>query len=78
MNVCVSGWVTLLYSRKLTEHYKPAMTEQIKLKNYIWTYQGLFSRSRSINFDSFLRPNRNSLGMLEKERIKTIQSEGLC
>ena len=24
-------WVTLLYSRKLTEHYKPAMMEKIKI-----------------------------------------------
>ena len=28
--VCVCDWVTLLYSRKLTEHYKPVIVEKIK------------------------------------------------
>ena len=27
---CMCEWVTLLYSRKLTEHYKPAIMEKIK------------------------------------------------
>ena len=25
------NWLTMLYSRKLTEHYKPAMMEKIKI-----------------------------------------------
>ena len=40
-------WVTLLYSRKLTEHSKPAITEKIKIikikkKNLtkLWISQG--------------------------------------
>ena len=28
---CMCNWVTLLYSRKLTEHCKPAITEKIKI-----------------------------------------------
>ena len=28
MYICVCDWVTLLYSRKLTEHYKPAIMEK--------------------------------------------------
>ena len=31
MYTCVCDWVTLLYSRKLTEHYKPAIMEKIKI-----------------------------------------------
>ena len=31
MSLCMCDRVTLLYSRKLTEHYKPAMTEKIKV-----------------------------------------------
>ena len=28
--MCVCDWVTLLFSRKLTEHCKPAIMEKIK------------------------------------------------
>ena len=28
---CMCDWVMLLYSRKLTEHCKPAMMEKIKI-----------------------------------------------
>ena len=31
MYICMCGWVTLLYSRKLTENCKPAMMEKIKI-----------------------------------------------
>ena len=31
MYICMCDWVTLLYSRKLTEHYKPAIMEKIKI-----------------------------------------------
>ena len=31
MYTCMCNWVTLLYSRKLTEHYKPAAMEKIKI-----------------------------------------------
>ena len=36
MYICMYDWVTLLYSRKLAEHCKPAMLEKIKiiLKSY--------------------------------------------
>ena len=30
MYICMCDWVTLLYSRKLTEHGKPAILEKIK------------------------------------------------
>ena len=30
-NVCVCDWVSLPYSRKLTEHCKPTIMEKIKL-----------------------------------------------
>ena len=33
MYICMCDWVNLLYSRKLTEHCKPAMTE--KNKNHL-------------------------------------------
>ena len=31
MYTCMYNWVTLLYSRKLTEHCKPAIIEKIKI-----------------------------------------------
>ena len=31
MYICMCDWVTLLYSRKLTEHCKPAITEKVKI-----------------------------------------------
>ena len=31
MYICMCDWVTLLYSRKLTEHCKPAIMEKIKI-----------------------------------------------
>jgi len=31
MCICMSDWVTLLYSRKLTEHCKPAIMKKIKI-----------------------------------------------
>ena len=31
MYTCICNWVTLLYSRELTEHYKPAIMEKIKI-----------------------------------------------
>ena len=31
MYLYVCDWVTLLYSRKLTEHYKPTITKKIKI-----------------------------------------------
>ena len=31
MYTCVCRWVTLLYSRKLTGHYKPAIMKKIKI-----------------------------------------------
>ena len=31
MYICMCDWVTVLYSRKLTEHCKPAMMEKIKI-----------------------------------------------
>ena len=31
MYICVCDWITLLYSRKLTEHHKLATTEKIKI-----------------------------------------------
>lgn len=31
MCVCVCDWVTLLFSRKLTEHCKPTIKEKIKI-----------------------------------------------
>ena len=31
MYTCTCNWVTLLYSRKLTEHYKPSIVEKIKI-----------------------------------------------
>ena len=31
MYTYMCDWVTLLYSIKLTEHYKPAMMEKIKI-----------------------------------------------
>jgi len=35
MYICMCDWVTLLYSRKLTEHYILAMMEKIKIiKNF--------------------------------------------
>ena len=37
--VYVCGWVTLLYSRKLTEHCKPAIMDKIKIilkKKHKW------------------------------------------
>ena len=39
MYICMRDCVTLLYSIKLTEHYKPAMMENIKiiLKNILKT-----------------------------------------
>ena len=32
MYICMCDWVSLLYSRKLTEHCKPAIMEKIKKK----------------------------------------------
>ena len=34
--ICMYNWVTLLYSRELTEHCKPGITEKVKtiLKNF--------------------------------------------
>ena len=35
----VCDWVTLLYSRKLMEHYKPTIMEEIKIiKKYVKYY----------------------------------------
>ena len=31
MYTCICDWVTLLYSRKLTEHYKLTIMEKIKI-----------------------------------------------
>ena len=31
MYICMCDWVTLLFSRKLTEHCKPATMEKIKI-----------------------------------------------
>jgi len=31
MYMCMCDWVTLLYSRKLTEHWKPDIMEKIKI-----------------------------------------------
>ena len=31
MYTCMCDWVSLLYSRKLTEHCKPAIMEKIKI-----------------------------------------------
>ena len=31
MYICMRDWVILLYSRKLTEHCKPAIMEKIKI-----------------------------------------------
>ena len=31
MYMCMCDWVTLLYSRKLTEYCKPAIMEKIKI-----------------------------------------------
>ena len=31
MHTCMCNWVTMLYSRKLTEHRKPAIMEKIKI-----------------------------------------------
>jgi len=31
MDICMGDWVTLLYSRKLTEYYKLAIMEKIKI-----------------------------------------------
>ena len=31
MYTCMCGWVNLLYSRKLSEHCKPAIMEKIKI-----------------------------------------------
>ena len=31
MYLCMCDWVTLLYSRKLTEHCKPVIMEKIKI-----------------------------------------------
>ena len=31
MYICMCDWVTLLYSRKLTEHGKPTIIEKIKI-----------------------------------------------
>ena len=33
MYICMCDWVTLLYSRKLTEYCKPAILEKIKIIN---------------------------------------------
>ena len=33
MSICMCDWVTLLYSRKLTEHCKPTIMEKIKIIN---------------------------------------------
>ena len=38
--VCVCDQVTLLYSRKLTEHCKPAMVEKIKIIKKRSKYKG--------------------------------------
>ena len=35
MYTCTCKWGTLLYSRKLTEHCKPAIMEKIKIIIYI-------------------------------------------
>ena len=58
---CMCNWVTLLYSRKLTEHYKPATIEKIKIiiifkKRYSeylwikWIHEYLHSSSTSLYF----------------------------
>ena len=31
MYICMCDWVTLLHSRKLTEHCKPAIMEKVKI-----------------------------------------------
>ena len=31
MYIYICDWVTLLYSRKLTEHFKPSIMEKIKI-----------------------------------------------
>ena len=38
MYTCMCDWVTLLYSRKWTEHCKPAIMERIKIIIYIYIY----------------------------------------
>ena len=40
MHTCMCNWVTMLYSRKLTEHCKPAIMEKIKIIIYIKKNQG--------------------------------------
>ena len=47
--VCVCHWVSLLYSRKLTEHCKPTMMENTKI---------IFKKERETSI-SFLAPVRN-------------------
>ena len=59
MYTCVCDWVTLLCSRKLTEHCKPAIMEKTKIivKNSLKFYCLLFESSSGdfpLNFEYFL------------------------
>ena len=48
MYTCMCNWVTLLYSRKLTEHCKPAIMEKIK-KSLLKKKEMLFVRPIKFN-----------------------------
>ena len=41
--ICMCDWVTLLYSRNLTEHCKPAIMEKLKIikKEEMWLEFGV-------------------------------------
>ena len=53
MYTCMCNWVTLLCSRKLTQHYKPAIMEKIKIimkekKIFFKTKRGVLNNDKMV------------------------------
>jgi len=46
MYICMYDWITLLYSRKLTEHCKPTIMEKIK----IIFEKGIYVRKKLVKY----------------------------
>ena len=77
MDICMCDWVSLLYSRKLTEYCKPAVVEKIKIfkAKLKFVVGGKTLREHWVVFGELKPPDPDKLYITVPKKVKNLIGE---